>query len=67
MPVKDIFQHYRNEKLKAFVESFNENDRKVVHQTIQFIRTEFPECEDAIKGKLIHEEISHGDNRSRKS
>jgi len=58
MPVTDIFRHYRNEKLKTFVEAFNENDRKVVHETIQFIRTEFPDCENALRGKLIHEEKS---------
>ena len=58
MPIKDVFCHYRNEKLIAFFGSLNEHDRTVAHKTLQFFRTEFPECENALRGKLIHEEKS---------
>ena len=54
----DVFCHYRNEKLKDFVESLSENERVVAVKTIHFIKTEFPECLDALRGKLIHEEKS---------
>ena len=57
--IKDTFRVYRNEKLRGFMESFSdEHDKEIIHKTIQFIRTEFPECEDAIRGNLIHEETS---------
>jgi len=58
MPINEVIQVYRNEKLKAFVESFSEEDQKIVHKTLQFFRTEFPECEKALRGKLIYEEKS---------
>jgi hypothetical protein len=58
MPVKDIFRHYRNEKLKAFFESLSEDERVVAHKTLQFFRETFPECENALRGELIHEEVS---------
>ena len=54
----DTFRHYRNEKLKTFVESLSEDERVVAVKTIHFIKTEFPECGDALRGKLIHEEKS---------
>ena len=55
----DTFRHYRNEKLRVFVGSLASEDQKwVARETIKFIRTEFPETEDAIRGKLIHEEKS---------
>ena len=55
---EDIFRHYRNEKLIAFFKSLNKSDRVVAHKTLQFFRTAFPECENALRGKLIHEEKS---------
>ena len=58
MPIQEIHRQYRNDKLKAFVESLGGGEQVVAHKTIQFIRTEFPECEEYIRGKLIHEEIS---------
>jgi hypothetical protein len=58
--IKDTFSHYRNEKLKSFVESLSADEQVVAHRTIQFIRTEFPECENAIRGTLIHQEKSWG-------
>ena len=55
---RDIFRHYRNEKLKQFVEAMpDERDRRIAVQTIHFIKTTFPECEEVLRGKLIHEEI----------
>jgi len=54
--ITDTFRHYRNDKLKAFIESLSEEERVVAHKTIQFIRTAFPECEESIRGRLIHEE-----------
>lgn len=56
--IKDTFQHYRNEELKAFFESLNEHDQSVAHKVLLFFRTTFPECENALRGKLIHEEKS---------
>ena len=56
--IKDTFQHYRNEELKDFFESLNEHDRAVAHKVLLFFRTTFPECENALRGKLIHEEKS---------
>jgi len=56
--IKDIFRVYRNEKLKTFFESLDERDQAVAHKTLQFFRMEFPECEKALRGKLIHEEKS---------
>jgi len=55
---KDIFHTYRNEELKAFFESLNEHDHAVAHKVLHFFRTTFPECENALRGKLIHEEKS---------
>jgi len=54
----DTFRHYRNEKLKNFVESLSEDERVIAVKTIHFIKTEFPECGDTLRGKLIHEEKS---------
>ena len=56
--IEDIFCHYHNEKLADFFKSLSEDERVVAHKTLQFFRTAFPECENALRGKLIHEEKS---------
>jgi hypothetical protein len=56
--ITDTFRQYRNEKLKGFFESLSEEERVVAHKTLHFFRTAFPECENALRGKLIHEEKS---------
>ena len=56
--MEDTFRHYRNEKLIDFFKSLGEDERVVAHKTLKFFRTAFPECENALRGKLIHEEKS---------
>jgi len=58
MAISDIFCHYRNEKLIEFFESLTEDEQVVAHKTLKFFRTAFPECENALRGKLLHEEKS---------
>jgi hypothetical protein len=56
MPVSGTFRAYDNEPLRLFVLSLSEEEQVVAHKVIEFIRKEFPETEEAIRGKLIYEE-----------
>jgi len=58
---KSTICHYRNEKLTDYYKSFGlEHDRKIAMDTVIFIKENFPECNEFLRGKLIETKISIG-------
>ena len=48
---------YHNEKLSKFVDSLTPDEQVVAHKILGFIKSEFPDCNEILRGELIHEEI----------
>ena len=60
--VRDTFRVYYNKLVGDFLDSLPEEERKTAAKTLDFIKENYPECANALNGKLVYEEIHDGNN-----